>query len=39
MNFLKFLLLTLERDALPLFEILKEKYKISLDRDSSFEKV
>merc|ERR1712100_575070 len=34
-NFLKFLLLTLERDAYPLFEVLRRKYKPSLERDPS----
>jgi len=32
-NFIRFLLLTLERDAHPLFEILKQKYAPSLSRD------
>lgn len=36
LNFLKFLILTLQRDALPLFQMLKMKYKPSLERDSSF---
>ncbi|XP_024542180.1 Golgi to ER traffic protein 4 homolog isoform X1 [Selaginella moellendorffii] len=31
----KFILLTLERDALPLFRMLRENYKSSLDRDPS----
>ncbi|GLE02066.1 hypothetical protein PINS_up010904 [Pythium insidiosum] len=34
-NFLKFLLLTLERDALPLFQMLQERYAASLNRDAS----
>jgi len=36
MNFLRFLLATVERDALPLFELLRDKYKLSLARDPSF---
>eukprot|EP01089_Gocevia_fonbrunei_P003298 TRINITY_DN13230_c0_g1_i1.p1 TRINITY_DN13230_c0_g1~~TRINITY_DN13230_c0_g1_i1.p1 ORF type:complete len:294 (-),score=49.46 TRINITY_DN13230_c0_g1_i1:20-901(-) len=35
-NFLRFLLQTLERDAYPLFTVLKTKYKISIERDPSF---
>jgi hypothetical protein len=35
-NFCKFLLLTLERDALPLFEDLRSKYAPSLKRDPTF---
>lgn len=35
-NFLRFLLLTLERDARPLFETLQEKYAPSIARDPSF---
>lgn len=38
-NYLKFLLLTLERDAYPLFEVLRKKYKISIERDPSFQQV
>lgn len=37
-NFIKFLLLTLERDARPLFEHLVDKYKPSISRDPTFEK-
>ncbi len=33
MNFSEFLLRTVERDAAPLFDMLKEKYKICLGRD------
>jgi hypothetical protein len=36
-NFCRFLLLTLERDALPLFEQLRKKYALSIARDPSFE--
>jgi hypothetical protein len=36
MNFLNFLLQTLERDALPLFVLLREKYKQTLERDQYF---
>jgi len=36
-NFLRFLLLTLERDAYPLFDNLRQKYKPTLDRDPSFQ--
>lgn len=35
-NFIKFLLRVVERDAHPLFEMLRQKYKISLSRDSKF---
>ncbi|CAH0479210.1 unnamed protein product [Peronospora belbahrii] len=34
-NFTRFLLLTLERDALPLFQMLEERYAPALARDSS----
>eukprot|EP00246_Nothoceros_aenigmaticus_P015757 TRINITY_DN678_c0_g1_i2.p1 TRINITY_DN678_c0_g1~~TRINITY_DN678_c0_g1_i2.p1 ORF type:complete len:320 (+),score=44.23 TRINITY_DN678_c0_g1_i2:353-1312(+) len=37
MHFIKFLLLTLERDALPLFRMLRENYKASLERDPCFD--
>eukprot|EP01116_Phalansterium_solitarium_P000216 TRINITY_DN10125_c0_g1_i1.p2 TRINITY_DN10125_c0_g1~~TRINITY_DN10125_c0_g1_i1.p2 ORF type:complete len:322 (+),score=129.93 TRINITY_DN10125_c0_g1_i1:52-1017(+) len=37
-NFTRFLLLTLERDALPLFLTLRQRYKPALDRDPSFSK-
>ncbi|KAG0583585.1 hypothetical protein KC19_3G147300 [Ceratodon purpureus] len=37
LHFVKFLLSTLERDALPLFRMLRQKYKPSLDRDPSLE--
>jgi len=36
-NYLKFLLMTLERDAFPLFQKLREKYKASLEREASFQ--
>lgn len=36
-NFIRFLLLTLERDALPLFRSLRQTYKPSLDRDPTFQ--
>lgn len=35
-NFLSFLLQTLERDAVPLFQMLRQKYATSLARDESF---
>eukprot|EP01118_Nematostelium_gracile_P011972 TRINITY_DN4319_c0_g1_i1.p1 TRINITY_DN4319_c0_g1~~TRINITY_DN4319_c0_g1_i1.p1 ORF type:complete len:309 (+),score=67.06 TRINITY_DN4319_c0_g1_i1:3-929(+) len=35
-NFTKFLLLTLERDAYPLFQKLKDRYRMSISRDPSF---
>jgi len=38
MNFIRFVLLTLERDALPLFAMLRDKYKQSLSRDPDFDK-
>lgn len=37
LHFVKFLLSTLERDALPLFRMLRQKYKPSLDRDPSLD--
>jgi len=37
-HFLGFLLPTLERDALPLFNFLRNKYKPSIERDPSFQK-
>ncbi|KAL2623427.1 hypothetical protein R1flu_003632 [Riccia fluitans] len=37
LHFIKFLLQTLERDALPLFRMLRQNYKPSLDRDPTFE--
>ncbi|GAQ81470.1 hypothetical protein KFL_000810110 [Klebsormidium nitens] len=37
MHFIDFLLQTLERDALPLFNLLRHKYKPSLERDPSFQ--
>ncbi|CAA6654704.1 unnamed protein product [Spirodela intermedia] len=39
MQFIVYLLQTLERDALPLFRILREKYKSSIDRESSFDEL
>ncbi|KAJ7298011.1 hypothetical protein O6H91_Y022100 [Diphasiastrum complanatum] len=36
---LKFLLLTLERDALPLFRMLRENYKMSIERDPSLDEL
>lgn len=38
-NFLRFLLVTLERQALPLFQLLQQKYALSLERDASFQSV
>ncbi len=38
-NFTKFLLLTLEREAYPLFQLLSQKYALSLDRDPNFYQV
>jgi tetratricopeptide (TPR) repeat protein len=38
-NCLRFLLLTLERDAYPLFEIIRKRYRISIERDPSFQQV
>lgn len=35
-NFIRFLLVTLERDAADLFQMLRTKYKASLSRDPSF---
>ena len=35
-HFLRFLLATLERDARPLFEVLADKYRPAVARDSSF---
>lgn len=35
-HFLRFLLLTVERDALPLFQMLQQRYAPSLQRDDSF---
>ncbi|KJE98141.1 hypothetical protein, variant [Capsaspora owczarzaki ATCC 30864] len=37
LNFCHFLLATLERDAAPLFKMLREKYRPSLQRDASFD--
>ncbi|KAL3685838.1 hypothetical protein R1sor_003860 [Riccia sorocarpa] len=37
LHFIKFLLQTLERDALPLFRMLRQNYKPSIDRDPTFE--
>eukprot|EP00270_Netrium_digitus_P021513 TRINITY_DN9222_c0_g1_i1.p1 TRINITY_DN9222_c0_g1~~TRINITY_DN9222_c0_g1_i1.p1 ORF type:complete len:320 (-),score=60.31 TRINITY_DN9222_c0_g1_i1:443-1402(-) len=39
MHFLKFLLLALERDALPLFRLLRVKYQRSLYRDPALEEL
>ncbi|XP_057872822.2 protein GET4 isoform X1 [Cryptomeria japonica] len=36
LQFVEYLLLTLERDALPLFQLLRQNYKSSISRDSSF---
>ena len=36
MHFCQFLLATLERDAYPLFKLLREKYEPELQRDPSF---
>ncbi|XP_062193532.1 protein GET4-like isoform X2 [Phragmites australis] len=38
-QFIKYLLQTLERDAYPLFRTLRQKYKTSTDRDSVFEEL
>ncbi|GAM27364.1 hypothetical protein SAMD00019534_105390 [Acytostelium subglobosum LB1] len=38
LNYIRFLLLTLERDALPLFNILKQKYAPTIARDPMFSK-
>jgi len=38
LNFDRYLLLTLERDALPLFNTLRQKYSIALKRDPQFSK-
>eukprot|EP00249_Psilotum_nudum_P008729 c21471_g1_i1 orf=302-1252(+) len=37
MHFIKFLLLTLERDAVPLFQMLRENFKSSIGQDPSFD--
>lgn len=39
LNFLRFLLLTLERDAFPLFDVLRKKYRPSIERDPQFSQV
>lgn len=36
LEFIGYLLLTLERDALPLFQMLQQNYKSSIERDPSF---
>jgi len=36
-NYIRFLLLTLQRDAVPLFEMLRKKYKPSIERDPDFQ--
>lgn len=36
MQFVSYLLLTLERDALPLFRMLRQNFKSSIDRDPAF---
>jgi hypothetical protein len=38
-NYTRFLLLTLERDALPLFDLLRNTYQKSLQRDPTFTQV
>ncbi|EFA79568.1 DUF410 family protein [Heterostelium album PN500] len=38
LNYIRFLLLTLQRDALPLFNLLKQKYEPSIARDPMFSK-
>jgi hypothetical protein len=38
-QFIKYLLPTLERDAYPLFRTLRQKYKTSTDRDPVFEEL
>nr|XP_016508657.1 PREDICTED: Golgi to ER traffic protein 4 homolog [Nicotiana tabacum] len=35
-QFVNYLLLTLQRDALPLFNMLRQTYKSSIDRESTF---
>ncbi len=37
LHFIVFLLKVLERDAAPLFHMLKQKYQVSLSRDASFQ--
>jgi len=37
MNYLRYLLMTMERDAYPLFDVLRKKYEPSLCRDPSFD--
>ncbi|BBM98369.1 golgi to ER traffic protein 4 [Marchantia polymorpha subsp. ruderalis] len=37
LHFIKFLLQTLERDALPLFRMLRQNYKLSIERDPTFD--
>ncbi|PIN11086.1 hypothetical protein CDL12_16317 [Handroanthus impetiginosus] len=39
MQFISYLLKTLERDALPLFNMLRQRYKSSIDRDPLFNEV
>jgi len=38
-QFIKYLLPTLERDAYPLFRMLRQKYKTSTDRDPVFQEL
>ncbi|RZR97084.1 hypothetical protein BHM03_00026200 [Ensete ventricosum] len=38
-QFIKYLLQALERDSFPLFKILRQKYKTSIDRESLFDGV
>ncbi|KAF3795899.1 Golgi to ER traffic protein [Nymphaea thermarum] len=39
MTFVNYLLQTLEREAVPLFKILRQKYKSSIDRESLFDEL
>jgi len=36
-NYIRFLLMTMEHDAYPVFDMLRKRYKPSIDRDSSLE--
>lgn len=38
-NYIRFLLMTLERDAYPLFDMLRKKYAPSINRDIVFQEV
>jgi golgi to ER traffic protein 4 len=39
LSFTEFLLETVERDALPVFELLRQRYEIYLSQDPAFESV